>query len=61
MGGSDAWFQNYERCYNEREAGELPEELTDMDLAEMASEREMEEAADRADLLHDEAKHGDGK
>ncbi len=58
MGGSEAWFQNYERCYNEREAGELPEDLTDVDLAEMASEREMEDAADLADRLSDEKKEG---
>ena len=57
MGGSDAWFANYERCYNEREAGEIDEDLTDMDLAEMASEREMEDAAERADRIHDEGKY----
>lgn len=55
-----AWFDNYETLYNEREAGEMGEDFTDEDLAEMASERLRDQAADRADLIHDEAKHGDG-
>ncbi len=59
MGGSEAWFENFERLYNEREAGERDSELTDADLAEMASERERDAEAERADRLHDEWKHGD--
>ena len=53
----EQWFQNYETLYNEREAGEMSEELTDEDLAEMASERERDQEAERADRIHDERKH----
>ena len=59
MGGSEAWFQNYESLYNQREAGEIDPEMTDEDLAERASERAADQAADLADLLWDEKKHGD--
>jgi len=33
-----AWFDNYERLYNEREAGEMSEEVTDEDLANWSSQ-----------------------
>lgn len=47
----EAWFQNFERL-----EAEYPE-LSDEDLSELASQRQREEFADRADLLKDEAKH----
>ena len=52
----EAWFRHYETFYNEREAGEI--EGSDELLSELAFERESEEMAARADLLHDEAKEG---
>ena len=51
----EAWFQNYETLYNEREAGER--EGTDEELADLATEQERDQEADRADLIRDEAKH----
>lgn len=51
----EAWFQQYETLYNEREAGEI--EGTDEDLAELASAREADAWAERADRLGDEKKH----
>jgi len=56
----EAWFQNYERLYNEREAGEMSHELTDEDLCEIASEKMADDFATRADMIKDERKHGDG-
>ena len=53
----EIWFQHYETLYNEREAGEI--EGSDELLSELASEREIEEMASRADLAHDERKHND--
>ena len=50
----EAWFQHYETLYNEREAGEI--EGSDELLAELASEKEIEDMAARVDLLSDEAK-----
>ncbi len=55
----EAWFQNYERLYNEREAGER--EGSDDELAELTSEQQRDQLADLADRLHDEKKHGDGE
>jgi len=52
----DAWFQEFERLYNEREAGEV--DMTDEDLSEMASERLRDQMADKADLIWDERKEG---
>ena len=52
----EQWFQNYERLYNEREAGER--EGTDDELADLATEQERDQAADLADLLHDERREG---
>lgn len=63
MGGSEAWFNNYERLYNEREAGER--EGTDEELAELADEELRDQYADRADQINDErwieAKAKEGK
>lgn len=54
-----AWFDNYERLYNERDAGEIDEDITDEDLSEMASEQERDQMADLADIAHDVEKHGE--
>ena len=54
MGGSDRWFENYERLLDQRDAGELEGDETDIELAEQASELERDQMADRADQLNDE-------
>ena len=54
MGGSDRWFENYERLLDQRDAGELEGDETDIELAERASELEQDQMADRADQLNDE-------
>jgi len=56
-----AWFDSYERLYNEREAGEIDSELDDCDLAELADEELKDQMADRADLIHDEKKEKIGE
>ncbi len=50
----DAWFDQYERLYNEREAGEMEGEVTDEDLSERATEALVDQMGDRADMLNDE-------
>ena len=52
----EQWMQNYERLYNEREAGER--EGSDDELADLADEELRDQLADRADLAHDAAKEG---
>ncbi len=49
-----AWFDQYERLYNEREAGEMDGEVTDEDLSELATEAVKDQYADRADQINDE-------
>ena len=53
----EAWFDNYERLYNEREAGEI--EGSDEELADLATEEERDQMADQADILSDVAKYGE--
>ena len=53
----EQWFQNYETLYAEREAGEMSEDLTDEELADLATEQERDQEAERADRIHDERKH----
>jgi len=54
MGGSDRWFENYERLLDQRDAGELEGDETDIELAEQASELERDQMADRADQINDD-------
>ena len=53
----EAWFDNYERLYNEREAGEI--EGSDEDLADLATEEERDQHADQADNLSELRKAND--
>ncbi len=49
------WFREYERLYNEREAGETEEaEGTDEGLANLASKNQAERQLERADIARDE-------
>ncbi len=54
MGGSPTWFENYERLLDQRDAGELEGDETDIELAEQASELERDQMADRADQINDD-------
>lgn len=47
----EQWFQNFERIQAEHP------ELSDEEASEMASEKQREDFADRADQLKDEAKY----
>jgi len=47
------WFQNYERVLAENP------DISDEQAGEMAREAQVDQAADRADCLKDEKKHGD--
>ena len=48
----EQWFENFERL-----EAEYPN-LSDEDLSEMASERQRQDFAERADRLKDEGKEG---
>ena len=52
----EEWFDNYERLYNERDAGEIDEDTSDEELSDRATEEERDQMADRADQISDERK-----
>jgi hypothetical protein len=54
----EAWFQEYERLYNEREDSDEPGE-TDEQLAQRASEALVERQADLIDYYRDLRKAGE--
>lgn len=56
-GYKDMWFDEYERRYNEREAGEI--EGTDDELAQQAHEAAADKIADAIDRAKDRRKYGE--